>query len=228
MSKSDLDLKRCYICGKDKSDSRDHVPLRNIFLKEHRDKGIDLITVPAHTLCNQGYQKDDEHFRLFLSVPSYWESADARKLWDSKISKRFHRSESLGFRKYITKNMFPVDLSTPSGIYLGKTMGVKFDADRVTAEVERIARGIYYKETNHILPLDWQVEVSLMSSEVREMRYKIDNANNWNSYANGAFKYVWNRIKEDTRLGVFWLVFFNCVDFWVFTTDPKMSATKEE
>ena len=228
LNKTDLELKRCYICGKYEADSKDHVPPRNIFLKEDRDEGIDLITVPAHTLCNQSFQKDDEHFRLFLSIPSYWESAKARKLWDDKISKRFHRPEGRGFKRYITKNMYPVELTTPSGIYLGKTQGIKFDSDRVTAEVERIARGIFYKETSNILPRDWKVEVSLMSPKVREMRYKIDNANNWNSFANYTFKYVWNHTKEDVKNGVFWVVFFNTVDFWVFVSDPLLIEAKEK
>jgi len=47
--------KRCYLCGKAKPDSKDHIPPRGVFPKVPKGN---LITVPAHRTCNNEYSQN--------------------------------------------------------------------------------------------------------------------------------------------------------------------------
>ncbi|MFX0200412.1 MAG: hypothetical protein ACFFCW_30200 [Candidatus Hodarchaeota archaeon] len=223
---NDYDAKRCYLCGLESSDSVDHLPPKNLFLKKYRNIGADLITVPAHIKCNKEHALDDEYFRYCLLVPAYWESDYARELWNTKIKKQVHRTDSEGFRKYLLDKLASLEITTPSGIYLGEAEAAMLDAKRMIRVIERIARGIYYKHTEMILPLDWPVDVKLMSPAVRKDRIRIEKKGKFVSIGKGIFRYFWNYTNEDRRNGFFWFVFFDCVDFWVRTgvkTDNRKS-----
>jgi len=214
---ADYDKKICYICGKENADSDDHVPPKNLFLKKYRDIGDDLITIPAHKSCNKLFEKDDEYFRFCLSIPSYWESDKARELWDEKMKDQLHRAESQGFRSYLLKSMKPIDLYSESGIYLGKGDVALLDAKRMDVVVERIARGIFYKKTKNILPLAWLMEVQMLhpvDGRQQMSRFRVEAK--LSSIGNGIFKYFWQPTIEDQRIGLFWLIFFDSVYFWVF------------
>jgi len=221
---NDYDAKRCYLCGLENADSVDHLPPRNIFLTKYRNMGSDLITVPAHIKCNKKHELDDEYFRFCLLIPAYRESEYARELWDTKIRKRIHRAQSEGFRNYLLNNLVPVSITTTSGIFLSKAKAEMLDARRMFSVVERIARGIYYKNTGMILPLDWPVDVVWMQPVVRKDRLKIEKSGKFISIGKGIFKYFWNCTQEDKKVGFFWFVFFDCIDFWVITGSTEDNA----
>ena len=214
---NDYQLKKCYICGIENADSVDHIPPKNLFLKKYRNKGSDLVTVPAHQKCNKKFEKDDEYFRYFLLIPAYWESELARELWDAKIAKQIHRLESKGFKNYLIQHLIPVELSTPSGIYLGDAEAAALDPKRTDRVIKRIARGIFYKKTQNILPLKWSVDVQMLHPVHRKDRIKLETQERLISIGNGIFKYFWRHTQEDKRISLFWFVFFDCVDFLVFT-----------
>lgn len=213
----DYDNKRCYLCGSQNADSVDHVPPRNLFLKKYRKVGPDLITIPAHSKCNKKYEKDDEYFRYCILVATYRESNRARELWDTKIKKQIHRSESEGFRRYLIEKTAPVEIQTPSGLYLGDSRIAYLDVQRMDGLLERTARGIYYKKTKMIMPLDLPVRVAMMKPEVKRGRILNESAGKFNSIADGIFKYAWEHEVNDDKNGMFWFVFLDCVDFWIFT-----------
>jgi hypothetical protein len=58
-------VQQCVYCGAGGTLTRDHVPPKTIFPKLWP---LGLITVPAYLKCNQDNSKDDEYFRLPLSV----------------------------------------------------------------------------------------------------------------------------------------------------------------
>lgn len=57
--------KKCYLCAGLDAKTRDHVPPDGFFPDPKPDN---LITVPCCAKCNSSYAKDDEAFRLFVSV----------------------------------------------------------------------------------------------------------------------------------------------------------------
>jgi len=211
---NDLTVKRCYLCGMENADSVDHIPPKNIFLEKHRGN---LITVPAHIKCNKQYELDDEYFRYFLLIPAYWESDDARELWNAKIKKRINRPESRGFKTDLVKHIKPIDVKTSAGIYLGKADVALLDAKRMENVVKRIARGLFYKHTGNILPINYSLKVDFMNqtnSSVRKYQKILENKNKLTSIGNNIFKYSWRQSRID-KTCKFWFTFFNCVNFCV-------------
>jgi 5-methylcytosine-specific restriction endonuclease McrA len=55
----------CVYCGETKPLSADHVPPKNLF---DRPYPANLLTVPACVDCNGAFSKDDEDFRIALTV----------------------------------------------------------------------------------------------------------------------------------------------------------------
>lgn len=218
----DYDNKKCYICGSENADSDDHVPPKNLFLKKYRKLGPDLITVPAHEKCNKSFEKDDEYFRYFVLIPSYWENERARELWDAKIKKQIHRPQSEGFRQYLLNHIGPLQARTLSGIKIGDFDAAYIDVGRVEGVIERTSRGIYYKKTKTILPLDCPVSIGFMKPQVRQVRN--DNSSKFSLIADGIFRYACEWDPNDNKNGMYWFVFFESVDFWVFTGNPANRA----
>ena len=110
--KSDYQNKRCYICGKLGADTKDHVPPKCIFLNRKKGIGLNLITVPAHSDCNNALKMEDEYFRFGLSIPGYWNSEDARELWDTKTLRGLNKPEAAKFKKSIVDKIFTTELKS--------------------------------------------------------------------------------------------------------------------
>ena len=55
---------RCYLCGRQNPETRDHIPPRGFFPPP---RPSDLITVPCCNACNAAFSPEDEYFRLVLS-----------------------------------------------------------------------------------------------------------------------------------------------------------------
>ena len=54
-----------------------------------------------------------------------------------------------------------------------------------------------------------------ISAKEQMSRFKVSSK--LSSIGNGIFKYYWQPVQEDIKIGLFWLIFFDCVYFWVFT-----------
>ena len=56
-----------------------------------------------------------------------------------------------------------------------------------------------------------------MMPYIRKDRRELEEMNKFISIGNGVFKYYWVYSNEDMKVGLFWIVFFDCVDFWIRT-----------
>lgn len=213
---NDLEMKICFICGKGGADSKDHIPPKNIFLPENRNKGHDLITVPAHIKCNKSFEKDDENFQFFLTIPGFWNDQKARDLWEKKVFKGLSRPETTGYREYINSLMEPIQIVNEKREIIADTALVKIDSDRVNRVLERIARGLYYYENQTILPLDHIIEPMFLKPEFHSMRYEIVKTNEHKSFGANTFQYWWNYATDQKDTCVFWFRFFYNVNMVVF------------
>ncbi len=212
---NDRQNKICYICGKPGAKTKDHIPPKNIYLKHLRSIGDDLITVPAHEECNGKYSKDDEHFRFFLSIPGYWNSEHARELWDNEIYRGLQKPEAKKFKKYIISLMEPIELKSPSGIYLGDSAMIKIDSIRIENVIERIARGVFYHEMGNIMPLDNKLIIHYLDPKFSQERGALPQLTKSKTFADETFRYWWNFAEDSPTSGFFWFTFFDAVDFAV-------------
>jgi len=144
-------IRECVYCGKVDKVSTDHIPPKNLFPSL---KPNNLITVPSCKECNEKASKDDEYFRLALSMRS---DISYHPEVLKKLQRSLQKPEQQGFRASFLSSLAFVDSRTPSGIYLGKTDAFRVDMKRVNNVIKRITRGLFYKEKGRRLPDNYQV-----------------------------------------------------------------------
>lgn len=141
----------CIYCNEVKELTKDHIPPQSFF---HKPKPSNLITVPACRKCNNSFDLDDEYMYYIILMRHDVGEHKSGKLHLKKLERMFKKRNKLPFAKSIAKKTEEVDLYTPSGIYLGKTGRYLPDGERMQKFMKRITQGLYYYETNRILPTD--------------------------------------------------------------------------
>lgn len=139
--------KRCVICGINDATTSDHLPPKGIFPKPRPDN---LITVPSCIDCNNSASTLDEVFRLYLAL-------QVGDLDDQIASAYFHEAlrtyrHNKKLQGEIMSGAEPLDLTTPSGIYLGQGLKVLWNSTAHDAVIERTVRGLYFHHFDEILP----------------------------------------------------------------------------
>lgn len=215
---TDLERNICYICGKENADTDDHIPPQNLFIKRFKNIGEDLLTARSHRSCNKKYELDDEYFRIFLTAPVVSINFKAKELWDTKVLRSLKRTQAKKFKKYLSNSVNFSEIFSPSGIYSGTYPVLLAEYKRVDDEVNRIVRGIIYNKSQMILPLDYHIEVSLMSPIKKYLREKLI----FSSYCDKTFQFAWKH-SPDFIDGFFWLIFFDEIDFWITTSKTPIN-----
>ncbi len=131
----------CAICGKEGVVTDDHLPPRNIFPKP-QPCDIDLITVPACRSCNGGSSKDDEEFKLFISLKSGMEEPHCKKLHTSTKSTIRHNNR---LKKHLVKDSTDFFLPNPETGQHEHVILQGYDPKPILRVSERIIRGLYFK-----------------------------------------------------------------------------------
>ncbi len=146
----------CVFCGAIGDVTDDHIPPKTIFAKP---RSSDLITVPGCEECNHGWSLDDEYFRTALCLSD--NTADERNATAGREAamRSLQREEARGFAKMFLSRIFPQEVYSPGGIYLGKRLAFNVDLKRIQKVVAKITRGLFYKESDRILPQDYGVSV---------------------------------------------------------------------
>src|SRR5262249_42358969 len=140
---------QCVYCGETAKVTPDHVPPKSLFLSP---RPSNLITVPSCSTCNGGASKDDEYFKninvLRNDVGSHREATQL--LQDVLGSLR--RPAQQRFTRAFLNKMSPVNLVSPSGLYIGRTMAMDVEGERVKRVLNRMIRGLFYQERKERLP----------------------------------------------------------------------------
>ncbi len=149
-------IKVCIYCGSGPPLEDDHIPPKNLFA---RPRPSNLITVPACSNCNRQASKDDEYFRLVLTLrQDVSEHPDIAALLPNVI-RSLKKPRKVGFRGALLKSLRNVPLATPGGIYLGQVGGYNVDLARLDRVASRIIRGLVYHELGIRLDEDYDVAV---------------------------------------------------------------------
>ncbi len=141
---------RCYICGDPGPDTRDHV-IPDCFFAEPRPKN--LLTFPAHSVCNARFKLSDEYSRNILASLGSQSSAPAQALWQGKIDRSIRGNRAL--RAHIAGALIPkADKYSAGGIYLGSAPGMRIDTKRFYPTIEKIVRGMHRLCAGSPMPRD--------------------------------------------------------------------------
>ncbi|MGD0885226.1 MAG: hypothetical protein ABSA46_10225 [Thermodesulfovibrionales bacterium] len=140
----------CVYCGKLGSLTDDHIPPQNLFPKPHPHN---MISVPACYECNNRASKDDEYFRLCLTIIENAKGHPARDSIIPSVERSLGKKEAVGFSNAIWNEIIDADRFSPSGLlYLGPGKLHVASLTRMNRVAVRIVKGLLYNETQQRIP----------------------------------------------------------------------------
>ena len=203
-------ITECVYCGWRKETTRDHVISRNLFPSSYKKKNV--ITAPCCEECNKGFSFDEEYFRdvVVVSASSLGHSKYADDLFFSKVKRSIQRRPQIGFK--LTNQMVPIDLSTKTGIYLGKWIGIHIsgkDRKRVDNVLDKYIKGLFFHEFKRIFPSDYKIK---HIQGTGKMERNLGIINKWNLNNKEIFAYGYNFVPE-TYESAWVTVFYDSIFF---------------
>lgn len=225
----------CAYCGDSKHLTDDHIPPKNLFPKPRPNN---LITVPACKKCHSTTSKDDEYFRIKLSLrDDAGNHHSARKNWDS-LFRGLNRKKASGLRKSFLSDIKNVHTRTPVGIYTGVRLGYDVDLNRIRKVVERIVRGFYFAEVGKPLGLNTGLKIVLNEDLLDEPKGFIEELSKTilkplaskeaKVIGNNIFSYRHHIAVEDPIVSVWGMSFYGHVSFLCFTgPEPNEDIQKD-
>lgn len=145
----------CCYCGRPSRLTTDHVPPKSLFAPENRH---DLVRVLACANCNSDASKDEEYFRLAVTL-RHDVGDDPNARWANTVALRsLRRADHKGLRAATLGSLGHTELWR-SGIYLGMLPAYYVDLRRLDTVVEKIVAGLYWHEYGHMIPATHQLHV---------------------------------------------------------------------
>ena len=201
----------------------DHVPPKSIFPKPRPNN---LISVPCCQPCNQKFSKDDEYFKLILTMRyDTYESTSAKNNWPS-VLRSLRRKNAKGLQKSIFGSMKAVNIVTPSGIFLGESATYQIDYSRVANVIERIIKGIHFKKKNETISKEYDimifplVDYERYTSEQKEVFIDLISRikkSDIMTIGRDVFSYNYRSFDDDQGAFGIYMTFFKYVPFLAFT-----------
>lgn len=195
--KTKNEIQLCCYCGVRNATTKDHIPPKAIF---NTPRPNDLITVPCCHECNNTASKFDEKFKTYLGMHVARAGGDAEKLFKEAVLPTAKHNNRL--RQTIFRTMYPVTVTTKSGIITGKGMAVPWDNEAHDFTIERITRGLFFHHFRKIIGNEVKIKTYFFKEPYTALNDKLYT----NSIANGNFIYQYNKVDEgDDSI---WLFYF--------------------
>jgi len=146
----------CVYCGRQGRVTDHHIPPKNLFSEDDR---TNLIKVPSCESCNNQASKDDEYFRLVLTLRE-----DVRNHPDVKAvlpiaMRSLRRPEASIFRANFIKGLKRIHPTTPSGLILPVRGAYTLDLMRIERVLQRLTKGLFFHLKGYRLPNDYSVSI---------------------------------------------------------------------
>jgi hypothetical protein len=216
----------CAYCGKPSLDLEpDHVPPRTMFAPP---RPHNLVTVPSCAKCHRRTSKNDEYFRLVLSMrEDVFDHPDIKSgVLDSAL-RSLARPQARGHARSFLQTIHQVNMRTTAGLHLGHRGAYIADGQRVCDEVERIVRGLYFHHKKQSLGTAYIVRVfeesfidwSLITEEAKELlrRTAQELAAGDQDRIGRAFQYARGFDSRDDHVSAWLLRFYDRVVFLAVT-----------
>lgn len=144
----------CAICGVNPSTTKDHVPPKSLYPKP-RDNNLNLHTVPACAHCNNGASQDDEVFKMLVGIDTGEHQDSPQKVIDS-LAGTIAKNSRVAGQVFSTQKRV---LAKLGGAVLEPAISVTFDFQPYERVINRIVRGLHWKETRRVFASDARVVV---------------------------------------------------------------------
>lgn len=219
----------CVHCGVVGELTDDHVPPECIFPESAR---TGLIVVPSCIECNGGASKDDEHFRLMLTMRADTSDLRAAEEVVASVWRSLERPEARRFATSFRSTFIKRPVFTESGIYLGTAPTFPVDRSRLARVVERTVKGIFFAQTGHRLADDHAVSCwdELALTAIPEETRPFWNRLYQHTVSKGpsivcadVFQYWHHVLHEDPNISSWFLLFYGKVPFFCITRPIAMT-----
>lgn len=145
----------CVYCGSKEELTDDHIPPKTLFPKP---RPSNLITVRSCRNCNESASKDDEYFRLMISMRHNTGDHPAVKKILPSIYRSLQKPAKRGFQQALFNSMGEMDVVSDGGIYLGTTQGYDVNLSRLDRVATRITTGLFFHQFGTRLPSGFEVK----------------------------------------------------------------------
>jgi hypothetical protein len=208
----------CYLCGA-LATTKDHIPPLGLFQKP---RPSNLITVPACLACNRDRSLDDEYFRLVIAAGSR-DAPQSHNVLQQRIIPRMRETPALVVE--FLKSVQRVDFHSPDGTYIGQAPVFQINRPRVQAVIDKIVRGLFFKNTNHRLAVGYIVEDYLSYPKVEKSLQDVITELPFVNIGDGSIFIYRYHISNTNKSESFWfLMFYNDTSLFIAKTSLATAA----
>lgn len=220
--------KICYLCGVRPANTKDDLFPECLF---PRPRPSNLPPrLPACEQCNNGLSKDEELFRVFLASAMAYERQAGFRIWTERIRLDL-QGKRRGLKPLLKSLVKVVPAISESGDFLGRVGILEIERQPIQRVLCKIARGLYFLDTNQVLPDDVEILADYFDKLERLVSPPLDEAIKGAkkiAYGNGVVTYWRNTVKDDPTASLTWLLFYEDKAFLICTFRQKtLEAAKE-
>jgi len=209
--------KKCYICGSEPADTRDHLFPSGLF---NRPLPTNLPTLPACTECNNALSSEEEQFRVFLASGMAYENESGFRIWNERIRPDL-KGRRPRLKPLIRSYMRKARVLSESGALLGHAVILEIDREIINRVLRKIAKGLYYLDTGVILPENVQILIDYANNKPeRFISPPLDEAIKGAKkveLGDSAVTYWRNTMKDDPTNSITWIKFYEDKLFMICT-----------
>ena len=202
-------MPQCYLCERE-ADTRDHVPPRAFF----DVLPTNMPTLPACSICNASYAKDEEYFRTIVVAACCGTSQAANRVWSGSVSRSLGRKAYGGLRKRLVGSLVTVELDNELGEPAGKLPGLVVEGGRVARVVRKIMRGLFFHKKEQTL-----ADCDLIIFRGGDVKLDVAQiTRRWSERDMGeVFRFRW---QFDDKGGAIWIEFYR-TQWWLALTGNR-------
>ncbi len=223
---------QCAYCGGSPEDW-DHVPPKCLFGKKNRNG---LISVPSCKDCNNSRSDDDTYLLQMLTMREDTASfADAQEGHTRLLRGVRHPSR----RKLLEATVanFEIRARWVGDVYLGRQPAFRIDWSRVDRTIARVVRGLFFHETEKVLPSEYvavafpfegfdRYDIPMMSTLKRIHENAFSGG--VRTVGGGVFEYGYRATESDPNATVWALRFYRAPSFVAFTAPSEWPRQGDE
>lgn len=185
---------------------REHIPPKAIFVKKDN-----LFTVPSCDVCNAGTSTSDEKFKVQLGLYL----GENSPLWPSTL-KTFHHPDKKKYKESTLSNISSILVR--ANVTGGWGHKILVEAEPIKTVIKKVIRGLYWQQTQEILPAHIDVDVGLIKQGEdlsAELQRKLNQYGEYISSGDGAFEVQY--LVFDNYVSIWKLRFYNQDCFFCYT-----------
>ena len=202
--------------------TNDHVPPEQMFPDP---KPSDLITVPACSGCNKGFQKNEDYFRGLFGLTGAPIKQAEPEFW-AKIGRGLQRS--LAFNKTIADSLQSGTVVNTNGEKVGRRIKVEGNWHRVVNLIAKCVRGLYFFERSVALSPSIEIECPQYGDGPIDLKTLYSLTHHGKRGWPGVFEYRYRVAPDDPAASAWILTFYWTCVYTAFTGKVRIDQLQNK